>query len=128
MSTAENFAQTPDLPDRRYRISEVSEIVDVPVHVLRQWEKGFDILRPKRDRVNRRYYTRNDIELIRRIKDLIRNEKLTIKGAARRLSQEIHGVGRPKTNTEALKLIDQIDEEVQGLLDTLDRYDEDEPS
>jgi DNA-binding transcriptional MerR regulator len=68
------------LEDRRYRISEVSDLTEVAVHVLRQWEARFPQLKPKRDRSNRRYYMPADIGIVRRIKELVRHEKLTTHG------------------------------------------------
>ena len=115
----------PDLDDRRYGIAEVSELVGVPSHVLRQWESRIGPFKPQRDRANRRVYSVSDIEIARRIKQLLRDEKMTIKGVAKRLEEELKGEGRPKTNTDALELIDKIDQEVRAMVDILDKYDED---
>ena len=108
------------LEDRRYTISEVGEITGVPAHVLRQWESRIPQLNPKRDGSNRRYYTLDDIDVVRRIKQLVRHEKLTIKGVVKRLSQEIYGEGRPKTNREVLDLLDKLETEVREALDMLE--------
>ena len=115
-----------DLDDRRYGIAEVSELVEVPPHVLRHWESEIGPFKPRRDRANRRIYSVRDIEIARRIKQLLRDEKMTLKGVSRRLEEELKGEGRPKTNTDALELIDKIDEEVRAMVDILDKYDEDD--
>lgn len=112
----------PD-PERYHAISEVSEMVQVPQHVLRQWEDRFSQLRPKRDRRNQRRYTESDIEIVRRIKQLIRHEKMTTSGAARVLSRELLGEGRPKTNQEAIGLVDELERDVRQLLDRMDETD-----
>ena len=109
-----------ELEDRRYKISEVSDIVDVPEHLLRQWESRFPQLKPKRNRANRRYYSLADIEIVRRIKQLLRHEKLTTEGAIKRLSQELHGVGKPLTRQDVLDLVDKIDEEARTMLHMID--------
>lgn len=114
----------PDLDDRRYAIAEVSELVGVPSHVLRQWESRIGPFKPRRDRANRRIYSVGDIEIARRIKQLLRDEKMTTQGAAKRLEEELKGEGRPKTNTETLDLIDKIDEEVRAIVDILDKYED----
>jgi DNA-binding transcriptional MerR regulator len=110
--------------DKRYRISEVSEMLQVAPHVLRQWEDRFTQFRPRRDRANRRYYVAGDIEIARRIKQLVRHEKMTLKGAARVLSQELRGEGRPKTRQEAIDLVDRLERDVRALLDRMDETDE----
>lgn len=52
-----------------YSISEVSEITGFAPHVLRYYEKEFEIDIPRKDS-NHRYYTYKEIELILYIKDL----------------------------------------------------------
>ncbi len=64
-----------------FSISEVSELVDEEQHILRYWEKEFSQLKPKKNRGGNRAYSRKDIELIRLVKKLMRNEKLSLKGA-----------------------------------------------
>jgi DNA-binding transcriptional MerR regulator len=110
-----------ELPDRRYSISEVSELVDVPIYVLRQWEAKIPQLRPKRNRSNRRYYLPADIEIVRRIKRLLRHEKMTLDGVRLRLAEELHGDGRVESRQEAIDLIDRIQVETRRLLDRLDK-------
>ncbi len=105
---------------RRYYIAEVSRKTGVPSHVLRDWEKKFPQLKPKRDRANNRYYYDEDIDVIRRIKYLMRHEGLTSEGARIRLSEELHGEGRPKTNQEVVELLDKITAEIRTILDILD--------
>ena len=62
-------------------ISEVSELLDVPPHVLRFWEGKFVSLRPLKRSGGRRYYRPNDIDLLRRIRKLLYVDGFTIKGA-----------------------------------------------
>lgn len=106
--------------DRRYSISEVSELTGTQAHVLRQWEDRFPQLKPKRDRANRRYYVQADIDVVRRLKELLWHEKLTTEGARKRLDQELRGEGRPKTRHEAVALLDELEQEARAMLDILD--------
>ena len=106
--------------DRRYSISEVSELTGVEQYVLRQWESRFPQLKPKRTRAGRRWYAATDISIVRRIKYLLWHEGLTTEGAVKRLDQELHGHGRPQTSEEALRLLDKIEAEARSLLDLLD--------
>lgn len=76
-----------DIPDKLYfRIGEVSKIVKLPAYVLRFWETEFSRMRPKRTSSGQRLYTRKDIELILKIKNLLYEKKFTIQGARRHLS------------------------------------------
>jgi DNA-binding transcriptional MerR regulator len=109
-----------DHPDKRYSICEVSDMTGVPDYVLRQWEARFPPLKPGRDRANRRYYLAKDVEIVRRIKQLVWHEKLSTQGARVRLLQELKGEGRPKTRKEVVDLLDEMENQVRGMLDLLD--------
>jgi DNA-binding transcriptional MerR regulator len=110
------FINMPLDPHRRYSIGEVSEITGLPLHILRQWQRQFPQLNPKRDHANRRYYTVRDIDIVQRIKQLVRQEKMTLAGARLRLSQELHGEGRPQSNREAFELARKIEAEAREML------------
>ena len=53
-------------------ISEVSDELDVPQHVLRFWETKFSSVRPLKRGGGRRYYRPEDVTLLRRIRNLLR--------------------------------------------------------
>lgn len=106
--------------DRRHSISEVSDLLGVPIHVLRQWEERFPQVRVRRDRANRRYYQEKEIAILRRIKQLLWHERLTTAGARRRLDEELVGAGRPETKQEARELLARAEEKVRRLIDRIE--------
>ena len=69
-----------------YKIGEVAEMVDLEPYVLRYWEGEFN-LRLTKSKNNQRLYQKKDIELIRRIKTLLYDEKYTIAGAKKKLRE-----------------------------------------
>ena len=75
-------------PEAFRTISEVSEVLDTPAHVLRFWESRFSQIRPVKRGGGRRYYRPQDIDLLRGIRDLLYTEGLTIKGVVRRVLAE----------------------------------------
>ncbi|MEM1268964.1 MAG: MerR family transcriptional regulator [Bacteroidota bacterium] len=68
-----------------YSISEVSELTQLAPHVLRYWESEFVQLRPKKSPAGNRRYTESDIETVRQIKHLLREQKYTLDGARQAL-------------------------------------------
>jgi len=64
-----------------YSIGEVCDIVGQEAHVLRYWEQEFEQLSPRKNRAGRRAYTEEDIEMVERIQQLLKEEKYTIAGA-----------------------------------------------
>lgn len=66
-------------------ISEVSDTLNVPAHVLRFWETKFTQVRPMKRGGGRRYYRPEDIALLTRIRDLLYSDGYTIKGVQKLL-------------------------------------------
>lgn len=77
-----------DIPKKAYySISEVCRFTSLEPHVLRYWESEFPQLRPKKNRAGNRAYREKDIEVIKNIKHLLYDEKFTISGARKKLSE-----------------------------------------
>ena len=55
--------------DKKHTISEMAEIIGYPPHVLRYYEKEFEIEIP-RNESNHRYYTYKEVELFQFVKEL----------------------------------------------------------
>lgn len=88
-------------PDAFRTISEVASELDLPQHVLRFWETRFSVIRPLKRSGGRRYYRPEDVALLRRIRDLLRDKGYTIKGVQKLLRQG--GGPRPaKTSDEEM--------------------------
>ena len=89
------MAETADTTDSSRRsgksaaafrtISEVADELDIQAHVLRFWETKFAQVKPLKRGGGRRYYRPEDIDLIRRIRDLLYTDGYTIKGVQKLL-------------------------------------------
>ena len=51
-----------------YSISEVSKMTQLPISTLRYWEEQFAQLQPYKNDKGKRFYTEQDIELVKQIK------------------------------------------------------------
>ncbi|HKH81775.1 MAG TPA: MerR family transcriptional regulator [Methylovirgula sp.] len=69
-------------------ISEVAQDLDLPQHVLRFWETRFVQIKPLKRGGGRRYYRREDIDLLRAIRQLLYGEGYTIKGVQKILKEQ----------------------------------------
>ncbi|MEQ9813484.1 MAG: MerR family transcriptional regulator [Azospirillaceae bacterium] len=76
-------------------ISEVSEELSVPQHVLRFWETKFSQVRPLKRGGGRRYYRPEDIDLLRQIQHLLYEEGFTIRGVQKLLKEGQVKPGQP---------------------------------
>jgi DNA-binding transcriptional MerR regulator len=88
-----------------YSISEVADMFNVNQSNLRFWEKEFKQLKPKRNDKGTRFYTPDDIQVIKQIIYLVSEQKLTLDGAKRKLSQKKDVVAKQQEVVERLKAI-----------------------
>ncbi len=81
--------------DQAYKtIGEVVKILDLksrsfqktPTHTLRFWEKEFKQVKPKILNGNRRYYDQSSIDLLKKIKFLLKDQGMTINGVKKVLN------------------------------------------
>ena len=76
-------------------IGEVAKILDLVnkkngslnTHTIRFWEKEFKTIKPRILAGRRRYYDNPTIETLKKIKFLLKNQGLTIKGAKKVLNE-----------------------------------------
>ena len=70
-------------------IGEVSQIISVPVYVIRFWEKKFDSIRPIKRKGGNRYFDKNQISNLIIIKKLLQEDKYSIEGAKKALRENV---------------------------------------
>ena len=102
MSKSENAYKT---------IGEVVEIIGLkskrgdtsPTHTIRYWEKEFKQIKPKILNGNRRYYDKKNIDLIKKVHFLLKDQGMTIKGVKKILN-----------NTDTLKLDENLNKSIKS--------------
>ena len=60
----------------------------LPTHTIRFWEKQFKQIKPKIFNSNRRYYDEKNINLLKKVKFLLKDQGMTIKGVKKILNSE----------------------------------------
>jgi len=99
-----------------YSISEVASMFNVNLSNLRFWESEFKQLKPRRNEKGTRFYTTDDIQVIKQIIYLVNEQKLTLDGAKRKLSQKKDSVAKQQELVERLKIVRA---ELQGILNAM---------
>ena len=86
-----------DKSDTAYKsIGEVAKILnlksnkkgELPTHIIRFWESQFKQIKPKILNSNRRYYDENCINLLKKVKFLLKEQGMTINGVKKVLNGE----------------------------------------
>jgi DNA-binding transcriptional MerR regulator len=72
-----------------YKIGEACKALGIQPYVLRYWETEFPALAPSKSRSGQRVYSEKELEIIRRIKELLYEEGYTIAGAKKKLETEL---------------------------------------
>lgn len=103
-----------------FTIGEVSRLCSVKEYTIRYWEKNFTALNPIKKASHHRRYTKEDIEVILQIKELIYKHKMTIAGAKKHLNRYF-AVGRNKEDpnfysARNLKFLKEIREILSQIL------------
>ena len=86
-----------DKTDSAYKtIGEVAKILNLksnnkgvlPTHIIRFWETQFKQIKPKILNSNRRYYDEKTINLLKKVKFLLKDQGMTINGVKKILNSE----------------------------------------
>ena len=115
------------LPENKmfHSVSEVSEMLDIRPHVIRNWETEFSHLQPRKNKNGVRLFREQDIEILRSLKRLIYEEGFTVEGARHRLGDGYHYKKDEKDQLKKYKRrVYRIKKELNDLMDILDQKPE----
>jgi DNA-binding transcriptional MerR regulator len=101
-----------ELTKRYYGIREVADMLGVNISKLRFYEKEFPTLKPRKNRAGDRIYTKDDIEHLREILELVEEKKLTLEGARQHLK------ARSSRQNEIRQMIGRLQEIRKFLVET----------
>ena len=119
-----------------YSMGEVTEMLDVAPSLIRYWGTQFDALRPHRNKKGNRMFTPEDLEVLKMIYHLVKEQGMTIAGAkkalrARRAASSVgDGLAREVALLEQLQQIRALLVEVRDGLgaDVVEEVEEVEPT
>lgn len=105
-----------DLSKKYYSIGEIGELLGLPTSTLRYWESRFPELRPRRSHGGQRRYSPEDVERVRMVAFLVKEQGLHIDAAVQRLRVAPDGVSR---RAAAINRLHDIRNTLAALLATL---------
>ena len=78
-----------------YTMGEVAQELGENTSAIRYWSNYFDqFVKPQRNAKGNRLYHPEDIETLRQIQYLVKNQGLTLEGAKQRMTEDRRGVER----------------------------------
>ncbi|MDR3261424.1 MAG: MerR family transcriptional regulator [Tannerella sp.] len=102
-----------------FSIKEVSQMIGLNESTLRFWEKEFEEIAPRKTGKGTRYYQEEDIEQIRLVYHLVKEQKMTLAGARQRLKVNKNII---INQVEIANRLKQIRSELMSLADALENY------
>src|SRR5688572_20212976 len=105
-------------------MGEATRLTQVPAHTLRYWE-DVRLLRPTRLSSGHRRYTREDLQLVLKVRDMIQRRKMTVAGAKRELlGRRTRPLPEPVADGGSaawLKVVREVRQELQALAREIDK-------
>ena len=108
-----------ELDKKFYKIGDVAKILELPESTLRYWESQFTIIKPRRNAKNIRFYTPNDIEIIRKIYYLVKEKGFKLDAAQAQIRANRDGVDKRFEVVNKLKNVKAQLKELQKALTTV---------
>lgn len=114
--------------EKLYKIGEVCKVADLQPYVLRYWETEFPQLSPNKSGGGQRLYTKRELDVILRIKELLYKEGFTIAGAKKKLETDAIEAAAPapvssapvdSASAPSRASLDKAKRELRDLLDLL---------
>jgi DNA-binding transcriptional MerR regulator len=112
------------IPDKMFfKIGEVSKLSGIKPYILRYWESEFKLIKPQKSKTGQRVYRHQDIQIILRLKELLYEERYTIEGAKKKITQEIKKNGSKKLSLvqpqELVEILQRQEREIKELIQIL---------
>jgi DNA-binding transcriptional MerR regulator len=95
----------------------VSERTGVADYTIRYWEKEYNLIRPEKDSRGKRRYKASDVELIKKIKELIYDKNYKAAGVKKTLKQ----LQKENFTESSSDKLDAVKKELEEILEIVDR-------
>ena len=99
----------------KYPIKVVSQMTGLSVHVIRAWEKRYNVVVPERTDTNRRLYSEEEIEKLRLLNEAVQNGH-NIGGIANISIQELKSILHQEKRTALKGVSEELTSDVDSLL------------
>lgn len=118
---------SPGKDEMALTIAEVSDLCGLKAHVLRYWETEFSQLKPPK-KSGQRVYRQKDLDIIKKLKELLYQEQYSIAGARKKLDEDIKEARRDQLplaldlkEAELVGVLMRVKRQVSALKDALSK-------
>ncbi|MCX7974773.1 MAG: MerR family transcriptional regulator [Candidatus Aminicenantes bacterium] len=105
-----------------YRLEEVCRLVQLAPEVINRWEEEFPFLNAGLTAKGHKIFRRQDVEIIKRLKELLFKERLTLAGARRKIEEEFGLKEKSQVHPDKMKkILVQIRESLEEIKESLEK-------
>lgn len=102
-------------PKSTFKFQELAAITGVKPYVLRFWETEFPEINPVTDETGEKHYSRADVEIFFRVKELLFDRKLSIPAAKVALQNPEYAELPPTPRQEGLAYLNEALREIKAI-------------
>lgn len=107
-----------EIEKKYFSIGEVADQLSIAASQIRFWEGEFDIINPQKNRNGKRQFTKDDIEKIKVVYHLVKDQGYTLQGAKNMLKNDAKGV---KDKMEMIDTLRDVRSFLVGMRQELDK-------
>ena len=107
-----------EIEKKYFSIGEVADQLNIAASQIRFWEGEFDIINPQKNRNGKRQFTKDDIEKIKVVYHLVKDQGYTLQGAKNMLKNDAKGV---KDKMEMIDTLRDVRSFLVGMRQELDK-------
>jgi DNA-binding transcriptional MerR regulator len=105
-----------------YKLDEVSRITKLDPKIIDNWENEFYFLHAGRTAAGHKIFRKKDLAIIRRLKELVDDQGLTLAGAKRRIEEEFGLKSSATVHSDRLrKALYDVREQLKDLAASLEK-------
>ncbi len=105
-----------------YKIEEVCRLVQLPPETINRWAEEFPFLHVGLTSKGHKVLRRQDVEIIKRLKELLLKERLTLAGAKRKIEEEFGLKSQREVHPDKLrKILIEVKDRLEEIKESLEK-------
>ena len=107
-----------EIEKKYFSIGEVADQLGIAASQIRFWEGEFDIIKPQKNRHGKRQFTKDDIEKVKVVYHLVKDQGYTLQGAKNTLKNDVKAV---KDKMEMIETLRDVRSFLVGMKQEIDK-------
>ncbi len=107
-----------EIEKKYFSIGEVADQLGIAASQIRFWEGEFDIIKPQKNRNGKRQFTKDDIDKVKLVHHLVKDQGYTLQGAKNTIKNDMKGA---KDKMEMIATLKDVRSFLVGMKQEMDK-------